>query len=62
MEASLLFLGLAFHGHYRAQKPCTPGSSCADPQVVRRQRLVVWCVTVLLLGLLAVPWLALFFY
>ncbi|EMC2688851.1 mercury transporter MerT, partial [Pseudomonas aeruginosa] len=34
----------------------------ADPRTLVRQRLVFWIVSVLLLGLLAVPWLAPLFY
>jgi mercuric ion transport protein len=34
---------------------------CADPIVLKRQRLIFWIVTVALLALLAVPWLAPFF-
>ena len=40
----------------------TPGTPCADPRTLVRQRLVFWIVSVLLLGLLAVPWLAPLFY
>ena len=41
---------------------CTPGTPCADPRTIQRQRLAFWIITVLLLGLLAVPWLAPLFY
>ena len=41
---------------------CTPGTPCADPRTRQRQRLTFWIVTVLLLGLLAVPWFAPLFY
>ncbi len=55
---TLLFLGLAFRKLYLVPQACTPGTPCADPRTVGRQRLTFWIVTVLLLGLLAVPWLA----
>jgi mercuric ion transport protein len=35
---------------------------CADPRTAKRQRLIFWSVTVLLLGLLVVPWVAPLFY
>ena len=55
---TLLFLGLAFRKLYLVPQVCTPGTPCADPRTLVRQRLVFWIVSVLLLGLLAVPWLA----
>ena len=39
-----------------------PFQFTADPRTLVRQRLVFWIVSVLLLGLLAVPWLAPLFY
>ena len=59
---TLLFLGLAFRKLYRVPQVCTPGTPCADPRTLVRQRLLFWIVSVLLLGLLAVPWLAPLFY
>lgn len=59
---TLLFLGLAFRKLYLVPQICMPGTACADSRMIRRQRLVFWIVTVLLLGLLAVPWLAPLFY
>ena len=57
-----LFLGLAFRKLYPVPQACTAGTSCADPQATKRQRLIFWSVAVLLLGLLAVPWFAPLFY
>jgi mercuric ion transport protein len=59
---TLLFLGLAFRRLYLVPQVCTPGMPCAEPRTRQRQRLTFWIVTVLLLGLLAVPWLAPLFY
>lgn len=59
---TLLFLGLAFRKLYLVPRSCAPGAACADPQTARGQRMIFWLVTVLLLGLLAVPWLAPLFY
>jgi len=59
---TLLFLGLAFRKVYFVPEVCTPGAACADPRAIRRQRSVFWIVAVLLLGLLATPWLAPLFY
>ncbi len=59
---TLLFLGLAFRKLYLVPRVCAPGMACADPQITRRQRLIFWLVAILLLGLLAVPWVAPLFY
>jgi mercuric ion transport protein len=58
---TLLFLGLAFRKLYLVPQVCAPGTSC-DSRTIMRQRLIFWIVTVLLLGLLAVPWFAPLFY
>jgi mercuric ion transport protein len=58
VAATLLFLGLAFRKLYRQAPVCEPGASCADPAVLRRQRVVFWLVALALLALLSVPWVA----
>jgi mercuric ion transport protein len=63
MGLTLLFLGLAFRKLYLVPQACDPGTPCADdPRVIKRQRVVFWIVSALLLGLLAVPWFAPLFY
>ncbi len=52
---TLLFLGLAFRNLYLTPQVCGPGTVCADATTVRRHRIIFWAVSVLLLGLLAVP-------
>src|SRR2546427_9718806 len=59
---TLLFLGLAFRKLYLVPQVCASGTSCAVPRTAKRQRLAFWIVAILLLGLLAVPWLAPLFY
>jgi mercuric ion transport protein len=59
---TLLFLGLAFRKLYMVPQVCALGMPCADPKTTKRQRVLFWLVTVLLLGLLAVPWFAPLFY
>jgi mercuric ion transport protein len=61
IAATLLFLGLAFRRLYLQPQVCEPGASCAEPIVLERQRLIFWVVTLVLLGLLLVPWVAPFF-
>jgi len=59
---TLLFLGLAFRQLYLVPQVCAPGTSCADPITMKRQRLIFWIVGALLFGLLSVPLLAPLFY
>lgn len=59
---TLLFLGLAFRKLCLTPRTCAPGTPCADPRTIKRQRLAFWIVAILLLGLLAVPWFAPLFY
>lgn len=59
---TLLFLGLALRQLYLVPQVCASGTPCVDPRTRKRQRLVFWVVAALLLGLLAVPWLAPLFY
>lgn len=59
---TLGLLALAWHRLYRRATGCTPGQACADAAVLRRQRLIFWGVTVMLLLLLAFPWYASLFY
>src|SRR5271169_5743055 len=59
---ALLFLTFAFHRPYLARRVCAPGSACANPRILKRQRLAFWIVTILVLGLSSVPWFAPLFY
>lgn len=59
---TLLFLGLTFRQLYLTPKNCEAGTPCADPNTLKRQRLMFWIVAVLLAGLLAIPTLAPLFY
>lgn len=59
---TLLFLGLAFRKLYLAPQVCAPGTPCADPRTIKRQRLTFWIVSLSLLVLLVIPWLAPLFY
>jgi mercuric ion transport protein len=58
IAATLLFLGLAFRRLYLQPQVCEAGTACAEPLVLKRQRLIFWVVALALLALLSVPWLA----
>lgn len=59
---AVLFIGLTFRKLYFTAPTCEAGKPCADENVIRKQRLIFWGVTVPLLGLLAFPWFAPLFY
>jgi mercuric ion transport protein len=59
---TLLFLGLAFRRLYLVPEVCAPGTSCANPSTLKRQRLTFWLVAAALIGLLMVPWVVPMFY
>lgn len=59
---TLLFLGLAFRKLYLVPRVCTPENACAEPRVIRHQRLTFWTVAALLLCLLLVPVVVPLFY
>ncbi len=63
MTATLVFLGLAFFRVYRKRNEvaCTPGSACSSV-AGRRNKIVLWIVTALVLGLLALPYLVSYAY
>ena len=59
---TLLFLGLSFRKLYLMPTDCAPDTACADLRTVKRQRIIFWVVSGLLVALLAVPWAAPLFY
>lgn len=59
---TLIFLGLAFRKLYLIPKACAPNAACANPQTLRKQRIVFWAVSVLVLALLTFPWYAGYFF
>ena len=62
VAVTLVFFGIAFRKLYLAPQACAVGVSCSDPATLRRQRLVFWVASAMMLGLLAVPWLVPLFY
>ena len=59
---TVLVFARGFRKRYLLPHSCTAGVVCADPLALRRQRIVFWAATVLMLGLLAAPWAAPLFY
>ena len=59
---ALLFIGLTFRKLYLTTQICEPCKPCADVEVIRKQRIIFWGVTIPLLGLLTFPLFAPLFY
>ena len=59
---TLLFLALAFRRLYLVPQVCAPETACTQPAMQARQRAVFWLAAAAMLLLLAVPWLATFFF
>jgi len=55
---TLLFLFLAFRNLYLVKQACSTEHPCANDEVLKRQRLIFWSLTVPLLLLIAFPWYA----
>jgi len=53
---TLLFLGLAFRKLYIVPPVCAVDALCAAPESLRRQRVIFWIVAVVVLALVAFPW------
>jgi mercuric ion transport protein len=62
MGLALLFIGLTFRKLYLTTQTCEPGKLCVDDEVIRKQRIIFWAVTIPLLGLLTFPWFSPLFY
>ena len=58
IAATLIFLALAFRKLYLVPQNCEPGTMCATPQTLRKQRILFWVITLSLIVLMAFPWYA----
>ncbi len=60
MGITFIFLGYAFYRIYRKPKAeaCEPGSYCANPKSDTINKISLWSVTILILILFAVPYIA----
>ena len=58
MVVTFVFLAIAFYRLYLAPQVCEPGTTCADPPTRKRQRILFWTASVLVVGLLAAPTVA----
>jgi mercuric ion transport protein len=55
---TLVFIGLGYRKLYVLPDSCEVGGACAFPEDKRKQRVIFWIGSVLILLLLAFPWYA----
>jgi mercuric ion transport protein len=55
---TLVFIGLGYRKLYVLPDSCEAGVACALPEDKRKQRMIYWIASVLVLMLLAFPWYA----
>ncbi len=55
---TLFFLGLAFCKLYLVPKNCAVDAPCAQPDNLRKQRIVFWSITVVVVAMITFPWYA----
>lgn len=59
---TLALLSIAFYQLYIKPKNCSEGDWCANPQSLKRQRIIFWWVAAILILLLAFPYYAEFIF
>lgn len=59
---TLLCLGIAFWKLYVTPRSCAADRPCVHPKVIKRQRIIFWTVTLLIMMLITFPWIAPLFY
>ncbi len=61
MILTVFFIWLGFDKLYLSERNCEEGDACASNEVLRRQRLIFWIGSIVILLLLAFPWYAPYF-
>ena len=55
---TLLILVAVFRQLYLIPQECEEGAICANPQVLKRQRIIFWIVSVMLIAMVTFPYYA----
>ena len=55
---ALLILAVVFHKLYIAEQKCVAGSVCANPKVLKKQRITFWIVSIILIAMMGFPYYA----
>ena len=53
---TVIFLGLAYRKLYLLPKACDVDTPCANPSYLRKQRMIFWIVTILVIAIIAFTW------
>jgi mercuric ion transport protein len=56
--ATLIALALVFKKLYFNNKQCQQDSVCANPNVLRSQRIIFWLVSIILISMISFPYYA----
>ncbi len=55
---TLIILGVVFYKLYIAPQKCEDGSICANPKVLKNQRIMFWIVSIILIVMMSFPYYA----
>ncbi len=55
---TLLILAVVFHKLYVAEQKCEEGAVCANPKIVKKQRIIFWIVSIILIAMMSFPYYA----
>ncbi|MCW8863578.1 MAG: mercuric transporter MerT family protein [Colwellia sp.] len=55
---TLVILAMVFHKLYVAPKQCNEGEVCANPKVLKNQRIIFWIVSIILIAMMSFPYYA----
>jgi mercuric ion transport protein len=55
---ALVILVVVFHKLYIAPKKCEEGTVCANPKVLKNQRIIFWIVSIILTAMMSFPYYA----
>ena len=55
---TLIILGVVFYKLYIAPQKCEDGSICANPKVLKNQRIIFWLVSIILIVMMSFPYYA----
>jgi len=55
---TVIVLAVVFRSLYLVPQQCEEGAVCANPSVLRKQRLIFWIVSVILMAMVTFPYYA----
>ena len=55
---TLVILAVVFHKLYLATQKCEEGVVCANPIVLKNQRIIFWLISIMLIAMMSFPYYA----